>query len=100
MSERPVCLITGAAPGIGYGIAQRLADDGWHVIMGDLDEAECRAAAERIGPQATAIALDVRDECSIEQALNEVQQAHGRLDGLVTTPPSVIRAMNHLRCLA
>nr|WP_274521856.1 SDR family NAD(P)-dependent oxidoreductase [Halorhodospira halochloris] len=83
MSELPVCLVTGAARGIGYGIARRLTNDGWQVVLGDLGEPECQAATGRIGPQATAITLDVCSESSVEQALSELQQAYGRLDGLV-----------------
>ncbi|WP_338036038.1 hypothetical protein [Halorhodospira abdelmalekii] len=37
------------------------------MVIGDLDEAECRAAAERIGPQAKAIALSM---CAMSAALN------------------------------
>jgi 3-oxoacyl-[acyl-carrier protein] reductase len=54
-----VALVTGAAQGIGYGIAERLAAEGAHVVVNDVDPTRCVAAAERLG--GTSAPGDVRD---------------------------------------
>lgn len=49
MTEAPRALVTGAAGGIGAAIASRLVEDGFSVLMTDLDEARLKASAEAIG---------------------------------------------------
>ena len=44
--NRKTALVTGAAGGIGLATARRLAEDGFHVVMTDMDEARLTAAAE------------------------------------------------------
>lgn len=62
-SELTSCVVTGAARGIGRGIAQRLIADGHRVVITDVDrEAVVQTAAE-IGA-AEGIAQDVRDPAS------------------------------------
>ena len=80
-------LVTGAADGIGLGIARRFAADGDRVAMLDVREDELERAAEAVG-QAGGVVLplraDVRDGVSVEAAVDEAERRHGRLDVAVS----------------
>ena len=70
-------LITGAASGIGAGIAHALAAEGHHIIVSDLslDGAEAVAADIRSqGRSAEAVALDVTSDDSVAAALAAVSR--------------------------
>ena len=79
--EHKVSLVTGAARGIGLAIAAAFVREGARVIVGDIDEARGRQAAQRIG--STWMRLDVRDEMAWIGAVARVLDSHGRLDVLV-----------------
>ncbi|MGF1469847.1 MAG: SDR family NAD(P)-dependent oxidoreductase [Sandaracinaceae bacterium] len=55
------CVITGAGGGLGRDLAERFARRGFRVLCADVDLAAARAAADRAGPEAVAMAHDVRD---------------------------------------
>jgi len=85
-------LITGAARGIGYAIAARLAADGARVAVLDLDAAVAKEAAARIGPSALALTADVTVAGEVEAAVRQVVTAFGRLDILVNNAGSTGRS--------
>lgn len=58
-------LVTGAAAGIGAAIAQRLADDGAHVTVADVDEERANRFAAEIG--GTAWAVDLTDTAALAE---------------------------------
>ncbi|RIX97762.1 L-iditol 2-dehydrogenase [Aureimonas flava] len=76
-------LITGGARGIGLGFAQAFVREGARVVIGDVNVERATAAAEAIGPEASAVRLDVTDLASIEAVVAEVDRAHGGIDILV-----------------
>jgi len=78
-----VALVTGAARGIGYAIASRLAADGARVALLDLDAAAAEAAAAKIGGSALWLAADVTKAAEVEGAIGRVVDACGRLDIVV-----------------
>ena len=82
---RRVALVTGAAGGIGLGIARRLAADGAHVIVTDVtDHVEDGAAALRSeGLSAEAATGDVSDEAWCAQIVERAHRDHGSLDILI-----------------
>ena len=68
-------LITGAASGIGAGLAAELGRLGHHVIVSDLRIADCELVAAEIrdvGGSADALALDVTSDASVDAALATV----------------------------
>ncbi len=78
-----VAVITGAARGIGRAIAARYVAEGATVVIGDLNEAGARTAADEIGGACSGMALDVTRQDSIDAMVAGVVAAHGRLDILV-----------------
>lgn len=65
-------LITGAASGIGQGIANYLATKGHHIVVSDLDQASAELTASRIrqlGGSAEAVELNVTSQQNIEDVV-------------------------------
>nr|WP_218165195.1 SDR family oxidoreductase [Pseudomonas agarici] len=78
-----VALVTGAARGIGLGIAAWLISEGWQVVLSDLDKARGAKVADALGENACFIAMDVSDEAQVAQGVADVLGRFGRLDALV-----------------
>lgn len=80
-------VVTGAARGIGEGIAARLAADGGQVALLDVDDA-VKATADRLQaahPESAAFAVrcDVSDEADVASAVRDVVERLGGIDLLV-----------------
>ena len=81
-----VAIVTGAAQGVGLGIAQVLAAKGLAVALADVqaDQAESEAEALRLkGFQAIGVGLDVVSAESWTEAIQKTEQHFGALDVLV-----------------
>jgi len=85
--DRRVAVITGAARGIGFGIAQRLASEGASIAVLDLDEAAAQEAAGRLGlaegARSVGIGCDVVDAAAAEAAVQRVVDELGGIHVLV-----------------
>ncbi len=78
-------IVTGGARGIGATVSARLAADGCHVAVLDLDEGSCAATVEDItarGGRAIAVGADVSDEDAVQAAVDRVSAELG--------PPNVL----------
>ena len=81
-----VALISGGARGMGAEEGRLFAKEGAKVVLGDVLEAEGKAAAEQIraaGGEATFVHLDVTSESDWEGAVATAERLYGRLDVLV-----------------
>jgi len=81
--EQKVVVIAGGATGIGAATAQRLAEEGASVVIGDVvvEPAEALAAALRdSGANAIAVEYDAVDEASVQRLADTAVQTFGRLD--------------------
>lgn len=77
-----ICVVTGAAQGIGKAIAQQLLDEGGVVYGCDLREGsmdEMAAGCERFHP----LYFDVADASGAKAAMMQVKKEQGRIDVLV-----------------
>lgn len=81
-----VALVTGAAQGIGTGIARRLAGAGADVLVTDLNPAGqdvADALARDFGVRSAFLAVDVRDKGQVQDMVATATSELGRLDVLV-----------------
>ncbi|MFC4595069.1 SDR family NAD(P)-dependent oxidoreductase [Sphingobium tyrosinilyticum] len=94
-----VAIVTGAASprGIGFAAATRLADEGAHVVLTDINsEGVAQRAAELtgLGHRALGLAHDATDETSWNDVLRATKAEFGRLDILVNN--AAICVLSHV----
>lgn len=80
-----VCLITGAASGIGKASALLFADEGASVIVADLNAARGRQVCDTVterGGSALFVQVDVRDTSSVEEMVKTTLSHFGKIDVL------------------
>src|SRR6476661_6004873 len=81
-----VALVTGAASGIGHGIAKRFVEAGGRVTIADLKADVSAQAAQGLGDKRTAIGvgMDVSKEDEVNEGVEQTVKAFGRIDILVS----------------
>ncbi|GAB3710474.1 SDR family NAD(P)-dependent oxidoreductase [Nocardiopsis oceani] len=85
MTER-AALITGGAQGIGKGITASLAEAGFTVVIADLNPEVATETAEELngrGLKAVAVAMNVTDTTSVQEAVKQAEEKAGPIDVLV-----------------
>ena len=82
-SGQKVAVVTGAAQGLGFADAQRLAAGGYAVVVADLDGDAAPRAAEMLGGGAIGVQVDVVDPAAVDELFARVDRDLGRLDVLV-----------------
>ena len=101
MLSGKTALVTGAARGLGEGIAREMAAQGARVTLVDILDAEGRAVEaeiEALGQEARYVHCDVTDMTAIGQTVADAEEAFGPLDILVNNaaialPPVPITEM-------
>ena len=83
-----IAIVTGGAQGLGAAVCQRLAWEGAHVVVADLNlEGAAHTAAEiaaQTGRRTLAVGVNVTDESQVEAMVNRAVDEFGRLDILVS----------------
>src|ERR1700759_305105 len=92
-TQQRVALVTGAARGQGWAIAQRLRADGLFVAACDISANELGAAVNGLGDDGViAIPLDVTSEAGRQEAVATTVDRFGSLTPLVNTAGVLLRA--------
>jgi 3-oxoacyl-[acyl-carrier protein] reductase len=86
-------LVTGAAQGFGFGIAETFVREGARVALLDLNGDKAKEAAQAIGRRAFAVTCDVGKAKSVEKAVARVIAKLGRLDIVVNNAGTTHRNM-------
>lgn len=89
-----VAIVTGAARGIGKGIAGCLAKDGCQVIIADVLGEEAEKTAEELrakGMAAEALQVNLMEESQIEHMVAKVYETYGKIDILVNNAGITVR---------
>ncbi|HWC29203.1 MAG TPA: SDR family NAD(P)-dependent oxidoreductase [Dehalococcoidia bacterium] len=80
--EGKVAVITGAASGIGWGIAERLAAEGMKVVLSDIDQQGLDVAVQKLRQQerdVIGVLTNVADAASVDQLAAQALSAYGKV---------------------
>ena len=85
--KNKVVVITGAASGLGLGMANEFAKQGAKVVIADLDLAKSVQVADQISNDhniaTLAVEMDVTNENQVNTAIDEVVKTFGRIDTVI-----------------
>jgi len=87
-------MITGATTGLGRAMAGALSEEGAHVIVTSRERARAEATAAELGGAAVGLELDVRDEQSVQAAVEAAYARLGAVDVLVNNAGIGMRTVN------
>ncbi len=92
--DEKVVVVVGAGSGIGAAVALGCARQGGKVACLDIDLDAAEKVAGRIaedGGEAEALHLDIRDRARVASTFIEINERHGRLDVVISTPSINVR---------
>ena len=78
-----IVIVTGAAQGFGKGIAEEMYKEGASVVIADLNTALAQEVAQSLGERAVSVAVNVADEESVAQLVQQTVEHFGGVDVLV-----------------
>ena len=90
--EGKVVLITGAAQGIGKGIAEVFAHEGAIVVIADIQQKKGQAVAKSLGIRGDFIYTDLKNDADIEKMITFTVEKYGAIDILIN---NAIGPKNH-----
>jgi NAD(P)-dependent dehydrogenase (short-subunit alcohol dehydrogenase family) len=91
-----VAIVTGAAGGIGKGIAEGFAKEGAQVVVADVNEETGQQTVTEIrngGGEATFVGTDVSDEAQVKEMVAATVSAYGKVNVLVNNAISSTKSI-------
>ena len=89
-------LVTGAGQGIGRACAVRLAAEAGRLVVSDLDPDLARSVADDL-PESLALAMDVTDRVSVDDAISRAAEEMGGVDVVVNVAGGDLRTASSRR---
>lgn len=83
MTEKPIALVTGGAQGIGLACAQALSEDGYRIVLADIQNEELGRAVQTIGNDAIALQCDMANTEAVDALFDRIATDAGPLSVLV-----------------
>ncbi|MCG6882883.1 MAG: SDR family oxidoreductase [Silicimonas sp.] len=83
MADAKLALVTGGAQGIGYACGEALAEDGYKVILADLNAEGVTEAAAKLGQGSVGMVCDMSDADAILEMFDRIEAEHGPVSALV-----------------
>lgn len=83
--KNQVAIVTGAASGLGWAIAVKLASLGVHLALIDLDKDKLQALITQLPTQVKPFVLDISKEIQVKQTIDEIAALFGKVDILINS---------------
>lgn len=82
--SKPTAIVTGAANGIGKAISERLAEDGFFVVLVDIDKDNAANLAEKLGSEKSIFYFcDIRSEAEVKVLYQDILKKSDKVEVLV-----------------
>jgi NAD(P)-dependent dehydrogenase (short-subunit alcohol dehydrogenase family) len=83
MREQKIAIVTGAAAGLGYAIAEKFIKNNIYTIIIDYNAEQVKKACDQLGELAEPIVFDLSKLDKIPGMFDQIMKKHGRIDILV-----------------